>query len=296
MLLAEIKTIFHKELGVLYPKEEVDTFFYRMIEHYLHLERFALVLQPQLTITKEEEQPLFEGLAQLKLEKPLQYILGEAHFMDLTLLVNEHVLIPRPETEELVQWVVDDCQTDHTRTLNILDIGTGSGCIAIALAKAFSEAKIYALDISENALKIAKENAKKNEVAIHFIHADMLNLNLNLNFDVIVSNPPYVREQEKEEIHNNVKKHEPSEALFVPDADALRYYRAILNFAKNHLKASGTVYLEINQYLATETKALFEKNGFANIEIRKDIFGNFRMLKANRTGNDLSVRAHSRTI
>jgi len=229
MLLAEIKTIFHKELGALYPKEEVDTFFYRMIEHYLHLERFALVLQPQLTITKEEEQPLFEGLAQLKLEKPLQYILGEAHFMDLTLLVNEHVLIPRPETEELVQWVVDDCQTDHTRTLNILDIGTGSGCIAIALAKAFSEAKIYALDISENALKIAKENA-------------------------------------------------------------------ILNFAKNHLKASGTVYLEINQYLATETKALFEKNGFANIEIRKDIFGNFRMLKANRTGNDLSVRAHSRTI
>jgi len=240
MLLAEIKTIFHKELDALYPKEEVDTFFYRMIEHYLHLERFVLVMQPRLTITKEEEQPLFEGLTQLKLEKPLQYILGEAYFMDLTLKVNEHVLIPRPETEELVQWIIDDRQGERSRALNIVDIGTGSGCIAIGLAKTFPEAIVYALDISEKALEVAQKNAKTNEVAIDFMQADMLKVNLNMKFDVIVSNPPYVRETEKEEIHTNVKKYEPSEALFVPDADALRYYRAILNFAKNHLKARMT--------------------------------------------------------
>lgn len=280
MLLKEIKTIFHQELDVIYPKEEVDAFFYRLIEHYLKLDRFVLVLQPNLTITKEEEQPIFEALAGLKLEKPLQYILGTAHFMGLELKVNENVLIPRPETEELVEWILEECQVKPSRDLKILDIGTGSGCIAMALAKGLPNAKVYALDVSEEALKVAQENAESNQVEIEFIQMDVLNPNnLELKFDIIVSNPPYVRELEKHEIKNNVKAYEPSLALFVPDEDALLFYRAIIAFAEKHLLEKGHLYLEINQYLGKETKALLEAHNFSEIELRKDLFGNDRMLK-----------------
>lgn len=280
MLLKEIKTIFHQELDVIYPKEEVDAFFYRLIEHYLKLDRFVLVLQPNLAITKEEEQPIFEALAGLKLEKPLQYILGTAHFMDLELKVNENVLIPRPETEELVEWILEECQVMPSRDLKILDIGAGSGCIAMALAKGLPNAKVCALDISEEALKVAQENAESNRVEIEFIQMDVLNPNnLELKFDIIVSNPPYVRELEKHEIKNNVKAYEPSLALFVPDEDALLFYRAIIAFAEKHLLEKGHLYLEINQYLGKETKALLEAHNFSEIELRKDLFGNDRMLK-----------------
>ncbi|WP_396589656.1 peptide chain release factor N(5)-glutamine methyltransferase [Allomuricauda sp. R78024] len=280
MLLKEIKTIFHQELDVIYPKEEVDAFFYRLIEHYLKLDRFVLVLQPNLAITKEEEQPIFEALAGLKLEKPLQYILGTAHFMDLEIKVNENVLIPRPETEELVEWILEECQVKPSRDLKILDIGTGSGCIAMALAKGLPNAKVYALDVSEEALKVAQENAESNQVEIEFIQMDVLNPNnLELKFDIIVSNPPYVRELEKHEIKNNVKAYEPSLALFVPDEDALLFYRAIIAFAEKHLLEKGHLYLEINQYLGKETKALLEAHNFSEIELRKDLFGNDRMLK-----------------
>lgn len=280
MLLREIKTIFHKELGEIYPKEEIDSFFYRCIEHYLHLQRFVLTIQPGLTLTKEEEQPLFEALAQLKEEKPIQYILGEARFMDLELQVNEQVLIPRPETEELVQWILNDCQIEQSRDLKILDIGTGSGCIAIALEKHIPNAKVYAIDVSEGALEVARENANKNGVDVNFIEQDILNPKLELDFDIIVSNPPYVRDLEKNEIKKNVKDHEPHLALFVPDDNALIFYDAIARFGKKHLAKNGSLYVEINQYLGEETKALLKAHDFSEIELRKDIFGNDRMLKA----------------
>ncbi|MCK0159826.1 peptide chain release factor N(5)-glutamine methyltransferase [Allomuricauda sp. F6463D] len=299
MLLKEIKDIFHKELGKLYPKEEIDSFFYRCIEHYLKLERFILAIQPGYTLTKDEEQPLFEALAQLKLEKPLQYILETAHFMDLELQVNENVLIPRPETEELVQWILDDIRDEksevrnqksersdgnlHPSPFTILDIGTGSGCIAIALAKNLPKAKIYALDVSEGALNVAKKNALANGVEITFIHQDILDAELEfepeLTFDVIVSNPPYVRELEKNEIHKNVKDFEPGTALFVPDEDPLLFYKTIISFSEKNLLKKGSLYFEINQYLGAETKALFNARNFSEIELRKDIFGNDRMLK-----------------
>ena len=253
MLLREIKTIFHNELGKIYPKEEIDSFFYRCIEHYLKLERFVLAVQPGLTLTKEEEQPLFEALSQLKLEKPLQYILGEAHFMDLELKVNKDVLIPRPETEELVQWILDDVKSQlnmdversrsvistslNDRPLQVLDIGTGSGCIAIALAKHLPNAKVYAMDISEQALEVAKENAAINQVEVEFIHQSILDpeleIGLELDFDIIASNPPYVRQLEKDKMKKNVTDYEPHTALFVPDDDALVFYEAIAEFAKN---------------------------------------------------------------
>ncbi|WP_246245565.1 MULTISPECIES: peptide chain release factor N(5)-glutamine methyltransferase [Flavobacteriaceae] len=285
VLLKEIKAIFHDELKQYYPQEEIDAFFYEIIEHYLGLERFVLVLQPNLTIIKEEEQPLFEALAQLKLEKPLQYVLGKAHFMDLELEVNEAVLIPRPETEELVHWILEDWQTKSSRDINILDIGTGSGCIAIALAKSLSNAKVYALDVSEKALEVAQRNAAKNGVAVDFVHGDILQttkVKFEQKFDIIVSNPPYVRELEKNEIKKNVKDFEPHLALFVPDNNPLRFYKAILEFAKENLVDSGKMYFEINQYVAMETKALMDAHNFSEIELRKDIFDNYRMLKGNK--------------
>ncbi|KAB7530958.1 peptide chain release factor N(5)-glutamine methyltransferase [Flagellimonas olearia] len=296
MLLQEIKTIFHKELDGVYPKEEVDAFFYRCIEHYLGLERFVLVVKPNTTVNKEEEQPLFEALTQLKQERPLQYILGTAHFMDMEFTVNEDVLIPRPETEELVQWIMDDVKSQtsdigyqmsenehRTSEIRILDIGTGSGCIAIALAKYIPTVKVYALDISEKALDVARKNAEANSVDVTFMKQSILDprLDLELNFDIIVSNPPYVRELEKKEIKKNVADHEPHLALFVPDEDPLLFYRAIARFANRRLTKKGSLYLEINQYLGAETQSLLKAHNFSEIELRKDIFGNDRMIKAN---------------
>lgn len=302
MLLQEVKTIFHKELDGIYPKEEVDAFFYRCIEHYLGLERFVLVVRPKTTVTKEEEQPLFEALTQLKQERPLQYILGTTHFMDMEFAVNEDVLIPRPETEELVQWIMDDVENQiseiknqkseiaqRTSEIRILDIGTGSGCIAIALAKYIPSAKVYALDISEKALKVARKNAEANSVDVTILKQSILEpelalgpeLALELEFDIVVSNPPYVRELEKKEIKKNVADHEPHLALFVPNEDPLLFYRAIAHFANKNLTKNGSLYLEINQYLGVETQALLKAHNFSEIELRKDIFGNDRMIKAN---------------
>ncbi|WP_375324713.1 peptide chain release factor N(5)-glutamine methyltransferase [Flagellimonas sp. GZD32] len=292
MLLREIKNIFHKELGEIFPKEEIDSFFYHCIEHYLKLERFILALQPQYVLTKTEEQPLFEALAELKLQKPIQYILGTAHFMDLELQVNENVLIPRPETEELVQWILDAERNRsvistplNDQPLRILDIGTGSGCIAIALAKHLPKAKVYAIDVSEAALKVAKENAKNNGVEIAFIQQDILKseLEFELKFDIIVSNPPYVRELEKLEIQKNVKDFEPHLALFVDDNNPLVFYDAIAQFSKRYLVEKGILYFEINQYLGEESAALLKAHNFSEIELRKDIFGNDRMLKGTKS-------------
>ncbi|WP_425237409.1 peptide chain release factor N(5)-glutamine methyltransferase [Ulvibacterium sp.] len=298
MLLKEIKNIFHKELDTIYPQEEVNSFFYLLIEHYLGLERFVLALQPNFIVSKQEEQPLFEALSELRLQRPVQYIMGKAHFMDLELTVNTHVLIPRPETEELVRWILNDCHAERppervrwagSRSIKILDIGTGSGCIALALAKNFPEAQVYALDVSARALEVAQHNAEQNEVAVTFIKEDILTLDtLDVPFDIIVSNPPYVREEEKKEMKANVAEYEPKEALFVPDNDPLLFYKAITQFVKNNLKKGGSLYLEVNQYLAQETKQLLEDQNFTDIELRKDLFGNDRMLK----GKMLDVRSN----
>ncbi len=278
MLLREIKNIYHIELDALYPKEEVDSFFYLTIGHFLGFERFVLALEPDLMVKKQEEQPLFEVLSQLRKEKPIQYILGTAQFMDMDFVVNEDVLIPRPETEELVRWIIDE-HTDQNMAFNILDIGTGSGCIAISLAKAFKNAKIFALDISNKALETAKLNARNNKVEIECIQSDILTTkSLKEKFDIIVSNPPYVRMLEKKLMKPNVIDNEPGIALFVSDDDPLVFYRRITHFAKSNLNKGGSLYFEINQYLGEETKALLE-NGFSNIELRKDIFGNDRMVK-----------------
>ncbi|MBD0776555.1 peptide chain release factor N(5)-glutamine methyltransferase [Maribacter sp. ANRC-HE7] len=279
MLLREIRNIYHKELDPIYPKEEVDSFFYLAISHFLDLERFVLAMQPNLTLTKEKEQPLFEVLSQLRLEKPIQYILGATDFMDMEFIVNKDVLIPRPETEELVRWIIEEHNNHHT-PFTILDIGTGSGCIAIALAKALKNTKVFALDVSKRALRTAELNAQKNKVEIVYIQSDILKTeSLEEKFDIIVSNPPYVRVLEKEYMNSNVIENEPEIALFVSDDDPLVFYRKIIQFAIEHLKQDGWLYFEINQYLGSETKALLVDR-FVEIELRKDIFGKERMLRA----------------
>lgn len=281
MLLKEIKNIYHIELAPLFPKEEVDSFFYLVIDHYLGLERFVLALQPNLVVSKENEEPLFYALSQLKLERPVQYILGKAHFCELEFRVDENVLIPRPETEELVYWILMEVQKKAFHEgLRILDIGTGSGCIAISLAKNLPNAQVYALDISKKALQLAKQNAVDNGVDIVFLEADILSVEgIRDEFDVIVSNPPYVRELEKLEMKNNVVGYEPGLALYVSDDDPLIFYKKIILFALSRLKKNGILFFEINQYLGKEMKQLLEAHNFSKIELRKDMFGNDRMLK-----------------
>ncbi|HMB62560.1 MAG TPA: peptide chain release factor N(5)-glutamine methyltransferase [Eudoraea sp.] len=279
MLLREVLNIFKSELEGIYPKEEVTSIFHILLEHYLGLERFVLVLRPGLAISKVEEQPLFEALAQLKLERPVQYIVGETSFMELKFNVDEHVLIPRPETEELVQWIISEFKSG-TSALRILDIGTGSGCIAVTLAKNLPVAEVFALDISQEILRVAKSNALRNGVNIACIEGDIFTWHgVDEKFDIIVSNPPYVRELEKQLMRNNVKKYEPETALFVSDEAPLQFYEQIVFMAKNNLAGAGALFLEINQYLGKETRQLLEDQNFSEIELRKDIFGHDRMLK-----------------
>ncbi len=288
MLLKEIKNIFHLELDAIYGKDEVNSFFYLLIEHYFDLERFVLAIQPELIVDKEQEIVIFQALSKLKLEKPIQHIIGTAFFMDLDFKVNEHVLIPRPETEELVRWILDDVK-DVKQSLTILDMGTGSGCIPISLDKNLTNAMVFGLDISTDALKVADENNRLLGASVKFFKADILSLDkktatieLDQKFDIIISNPPYVRELEKEEMQNNVIAHEPGLALFVPDEDPLKFYSAVVNFAADHLNEDGCLYLEINQYLGKETMSLLEESNFKTIELRKDMFGNDRMIKGIR--------------
>ena len=288
MRLKDIQVIFHKELDVIFGVNEVTSFFNILILHYLKLNRIALVLEPDLTISKENEKPLFEALSRLKLEEPVQYIIGETEFFGLPFKVNKYTLIPRPETEELVSFVLQHIKTQELnfKKISILDIGTGTGCIAISLAKNLPNAQVYAIDVSDEALKVAKINAQLNQVDITFIKVDILNAaswNLefkNLALDLIVSNPPYVRNQEKIEIKNNVLHHEPHLALFVENSNPMQFYDVIANFAITNLKEKGGLFFEINQYLGNDTKDLLRDKGFSNLELKLDIFGNNRMLKA----------------
>ena len=282
MNLKELQHKFHIQLDSLYGKNEVQNFFKLLVEHHLKLKPIEITLNPDKSITNEDLNRFEEALKRLKKEEPIQYIIGETEFFGLPFKVNSNILIPRPETEELVQWIIDDHKKNNRPSFKILDIGTGSGCIAVSLAKNLSNTEVVALDVSPKALLIAKENAKLNEVEVTFIEADILTkFNSILHkYDIIVSNPPYVRELEKSTIKNNVLQYEPHLALFVQNDDALQFYKAICEFAIYNLKPNGSLYFEINQYLGSEMKQLFESYNFESIELRKDLFGNDRMIKA----------------
>ena len=285
MTLQELKSKFLIEISELYPKEEILSFFFLLVHHKLKLTRADLAIRPNQIVENSELTFFLNAINQLKDEEPIQYIIGETEFYGLPYTVDSNVLIPRPETEELVDWILNEFRIQNSE-LRIIDIGTGSGCIAISLAKHLPKAMVYAVDISKQALQIAKKNANHNNVNIHLIKLDILKPNViegidkDLKFDIIVSNPPYVRESEKHEIQKNVLQNEPHQALFVEDANPLIYYDKITDFAKLHLTTNGVLFLEINQYLGKEMVTLLQQKKFKNIELRKDIFGNDRMVKA----------------
>ena len=277
MKITAFKNHFFDTLEGAYPKEEIGSFFHILLQEFTGLARLDLALHPSRELAAAEKQNLEQALARLQVHEPIQYITGKTEFFGLTFKVNKNVLIPRPETEELVEWILQD--VNASEAIKILDIGTGSGCIGISLAKNLPQAKISALDISEEALQVAKENASFNGVSIEFLHMDILDLKeLPQQYDVIISNPPYVRELEKNEMQRNVLEHEPETALYVKDEDPLIFYRKITALAAENLKPGGKLYFEINQYLGKETEALLTKKNFQT-RLKKDIFGVDRMLR-----------------
>lgn len=281
MKLKDFRTFFNEELSDLYPKTEIDTFFFRTIEHILNLQLTDVFTKQDLLIDDANMTVLKSIIVRLQKEDPIQYILGETEFYGYRFKVNSDVLIPRPETEELVSWVKDTIENKRTE-LSILDIGTGSGCIAISIQKEVPTVTVTAFDISDKALVTAKQNAELNEANVNFIHHDILsNTPINEKFDVIISNPPYVRELEKVEIKNNVLNNEPHLALFVDDNNPLLFYKRITDVALTNLNENGVLFFEINQYLGEETKQMLLDKGFKNVVLKNDLFGNHRMIKAN---------------
>ena len=299
MSIKQIKELFFNELTAVFDKIEAESIFYILLEEIHNMKRIDLALAPDFELNTEQTSRWEFYIKELQLKKPIQYILGKTEFFGLPFLVNEHTLIPRPETEELVEWILkSESQKSKVKsqkskesnfqlpTSRILDIGTGTGCIAISLAKNLENSEVFALDVSENALEIAKNNAQENDVKVQFIQQNILevtnpisNFQLPTSIDIIVSNPPYVRHLEKEEIKPNVLEYEPHLALFVPNDDALLFYRKIAEIAKEILAPNGQLFFEINQYLGKETAVLLQNLGFKNIELKKDLYGNDRMIR-----------------
>jgi len=277
MRIREYRSHFVDTLAPIYDLDEAESFFYLVLEDKKKLKRIDLALNTEATFSEDEVLQWNEILEKLKRYIPIQYILGKTHFYGLEFEVNENVLIPRPETEELVDWIISN--NSKSANLKVLDIGTGSGCIAISLAKNLQDAHVSAVDVSEKALATAEKNAQNNQVKVNFIRKDILKTeDLEQQFDIIVSNPPYVRNLEKEEIKQNVLDHEPHLALFVDDQNALIFYQKITELAQKNLSKNGQLYFEINQYLGKEMMDLLEQKGFQQMELRKDIYGNNRMV------------------
>lgn len=302
MKLSEIKIAFQNELSDLYSKSEIKELFSIFCEHFLELNKVELRFNLDKDLPEVESQKLSEAISELKTGKPFQQILGETEFFGMKFFVNEHVLIPRPETEELLELTIEKLrglrfkvqdlgnrlrpQPDNpnnlkllnfqTLKLKILDIGTGSGIIPIVLKRHFPDADISAIDISEDALKIATKNAKFHNTEINFIQKDYLNEDLDKIYDVIISNPPYIGIDENPEIEDSVKGFEPNLALFSPTADALIFYKKIAKDAEKHLSENGMIFLEINEKLGKETLELF--HNYSESALLKDISGNDRMI------------------
>lgn len=279
MTISELKKHFKKELSGLYTDSEsafLSSVFMEKIVGFdsFHQRRFS---DQELLI--DDEKKLLEVIAELKTNKPYQHILGETEFYGMTFFVNENVLIPRPETEELLEFAIKKIYNSalNFHQLKILDIGTGSGIIPLVLKKYFPHAAITSIDFSEKALETAKKNADFHQLEVNFIHADYLNFDLNENFDIIISNPPYIGIDEEKEIEHSVKGFEPVMALFSPTSDALIFYRKIAEDSKKYLNKNGLLFLEINQKLGSETLELY-RNDFSEAQLIKDLSENDRFI------------------
>jgi len=269
------------ELNGLYPETEIRSFTNMLISEITGFSRTEIIVNKNTKFSEEQVVLLQTFVEKLKKNIPIQYVLGKSYFMDLQFQVNDAVLIPRPETEELVEWIANSIPAESK--FSVLDIGTGSGCIAISIKSIFDNAQVTAYDISEKALAVAAGNAELNNLIVYFELFDILNQeDANQRWDVIVSNPPYIPEKEKTEILANVLENEPHLALFVPDNEPLVFYRKIARFAQKYLTENGWLFFEIHRDWGSQTVDLLLDMDFVDVELRKDLSGNDRMIKARK--------------
>lgn len=284
MTLNAFRILFFESLKGFYEWEEIQGFYALLLREKLGINRVEAVLQSERVLDVSIEIACKEILKRLQNYEPVQYILNRTYFCDLPFILNSNVLIPRPETEELVYWITSQFEKETSKNLQILDIGTGSGCIAVSLAKLMPNAEVSAMDISKEALQTARENAQNNQVQINFIEADVLKTDrLETTFDIIVSNPPYVLEAEKSRMRENVLNFEPHCALFVPNSNPLIFYEKITELAIKHLNKNGLLFFEINEAYGNEVHDLLLEKGFVDVEIKADLFGKNRMIKGRLT-------------
>lgn len=277
--IQEINKQFKNKLKTIYSNSEIQQMLFLIYENVLDLTKIQVLTNSSMLIEQDKCDIILSIKQRLSDNEPIQYILGETDFFDLSFKVNSSVLIPRPETEELVQWIVDD---SITKGMQIIDMGTGSGCIAISLAKKIINAEVYAIDVSKEALDVAKENSRLNKSSVNFIEFNILNDDYNIlpqNIDIIVSNPPYVKQSERVLMKSNVLDYEPDIALFVDDDDPLIFYKKIAAIGKKILNKGGFIFFEINEALGDEVKNILDDMNYSNIEVRKDINGKHRMIK-----------------
>jgi release factor glutamine methyltransferase len=272
------------QLYHIYEEREAANIADLVMEYLTEWSKIDRVINKGTTLSLPKQQLFEQYMAELAEHKPVQYVIKEAWFAGMKFHVDSSVLIPRPETEELVHWVVTDLRLPIA-DLKILDVGTGSGCIAVALKKKLADAFIYACDVSEAALEVARKNAATLDTAVEFVACDFLNKEERNHLpvvDIVVSNPPYIPANEQSLMPENVRKHEPHLALFVSDDDPLQFYTAIADFSKQRLNKNGSVYVEIHEELSIAVKALFSRKGFKKIEVKKDLQGKDRMIKASQ--------------
>lgn len=278
--IGDIRSHYRRKLASLFTDREADELLFQLFTEITSMTKAKILSSPESTLTESELLRLHFGVKDLLKNKPIQYVLGKAAFYGLTFRVNSKVLIPRPETEELVQKAIN--MIPKGESLKVLDVGTGSGCIAVSLKHERPDCSVTAIDVSEFALEVASQNANDNKAKVDFKKVDFLDktqLKSLEQFDLVVSNPPYVRNSEKELMKPNVLDYEPATALFVPDEDPLIFYEALADFCKDHLYPKGLLLAEINQYLAENTAALMVANGFKSVQVLEDHFGNPRILK-----------------
>lgn len=278
------------KLQTVYDGREAAAIAAVVVKHVTGLDNTGRLIHKQQPLTQEEGQKFTAMTTALLAQAPLQYVLHNAPFYGMDLYVNEHVLIPRPETEELVDWIINVVNENGSRfknSISILDIGTGSGCIPIALQKHLPAASVHAIDISEKALAVAQQNAAAQGTPVHFHLLDILNVQYWQHlqqFDIIVSNPPYITGKEAAEMHRNVLQYEPHTALFVPDEEPLLFYEAIARFALQHLNKNGLLFFEINEAYGNEVMNMLATKGYQNIVLRKDMQSKDRMIQAALLG------------
>ncbi|SFD03987.1 release factor glutamine methyltransferase [Chitinophaga sp. CF118] len=274
-------TLIINTLEPLQGAREAANIAHILMEHLTGMSKMDRIVYKDKLLSPEQEIRLQQSIEALLKHEPIQYVIGKGWFYGLELAVNSHVLIPRPETEELVEWIVNDVKT----AVKILDVGTGSGAIPLALKKELPQADVWSVDISAGALEIAAANAAQLNLAVHFEQVDILDNIASQQlpmFDIIVSNPPYIRDSEQADMEEQVVAHEPRIALFVPDHDALLFYREIGLLAKEKLTPGGKLYFEINEAFGKEVVELLQEQGFTNVVLKQDIYGKDRMVRGDK--------------